>query len=319
VRNAFAAEITELAEYDERLVLLSGDIGNRLFDTFKERYSDRFYNCGVAEANMTSLAAGLALTGFRPLTYTIAPFAITRCFEQIRVDLCYQKLPVIIVGTGAGLSYASNGATHHSCEDIALLRALPNMTVVCPGDSWELRAALREALHQPGPVYLRIGKKGEPLVHGGLPELTLGKALEIRAGRDVCLLSTGNMLAPAVQCAEQLSREGISARVMSFHTVKPLDEQALQDLSSRYPLLVTIEEHSRLGGLGGAVAEWLADHHEQRTRLLRIGTPDGFFHEAGEQDYARERLGLSVPAIIGQIGTALESQPKIASLALASL
>src|SRR5262249_33705790 len=164
MRNAFASEITALAAQDERIVLLSGDIGNKLFDEFKARFPGRFLNCGVAEANMISMAAGLAMCGLRPVTYTIASFTTVRCLEQIRIDACYHHQPIVIAGVGAGLAYAANGGTHHSCEDIALLRALPGMTVVCPGDPVEVRLALRAALQEPGPVYLRLGKKGEPVV-----------------------------------------------------------------------------------------------------------------------------------------------------------
>src|SRR5712691_8753697 len=162
MRNAFADEITKLGADDTRVVLLSGDIGNKLFDKFKQQAGNRFLNCGVAEANMMSIAAGMALSGLRPVIYTITPFTTTRCFEQIRVDVCYHKAPVIIVGTGSGLSYADLGPTHHSCEDMAILRTRPGMTVLAPADSTELRLALRQALSLGGPVYMRIGKKGEP-------------------------------------------------------------------------------------------------------------------------------------------------------------
>ena len=158
MRNAFAQEITALAAEDKRIVLLSGDIGNRLFDPYKKQFPDRFYNCGVAEANMTSVAAGMALSGLRPVTYTIAAFNTVRCLEQIRVDVCYQGLPVVIVGVGGGLSYAALNATHHALEDVAFLRILPNMTVICPGDAWEVRAAVRAAIKHNGPVYVRLGK-----------------------------------------------------------------------------------------------------------------------------------------------------------------
>jgi transketolase len=160
MRNAFADEITELAAIDKRVVLLSGDIGNKLFDNFKKIDKNRFYNCGVAEANMMGVAAGMALSGLRPIIYTITPFTTTRCFEQIRVDVCYHRAPVIIVGTGSGLSYAELGPTHHSLEDMAILRTLPGMCVLAPCDVFELRAALRVALQQDRPVYILIGKKG---------------------------------------------------------------------------------------------------------------------------------------------------------------
>jgi transketolase len=301
MRNAFASEITKLAAEDERLVLLSGDIGNKLFDEFKQKFPKRFYNCGVAEANMMSVAAGMALSGMRPIVYTIASFTTARCFEQIRVDVCYQNLPVVIAGVGAGLSYVANGATHHSCEDIATLRALPNMTVVCPGDPVEVRAGLAAVLQHPGPVYFRLGKKGEPVVHQRLSEFVVGRGIIVREGHDVCLVSTGNMLAEAVEAGEELKKHGLTARVVSHHTVKPLDEELLAESFERFRAVVTIEEHSVLGGLGGSVAEWLSDQPPQRARLVRIGTPDSFFCEAGEQEYARERLGLTAHHIAKRV------------------
>ena len=293
MRNAFAAELVVLASEDERIVMLSGDVGNRLFNDYKARFPGRFFNCGVAEANMTSMAAGMALCGLRPITYTITPFATTRCLEQIRVDVCYQNVPVIVVGVGGGLSYAGLGATHHSCEDIAFLRTLPNMTVVCPGDTWEVRLALRAAVKHKGPVYIRLGKKGEPVVHGQAPEFVIGKGIVVRVGNDVCLLSTGNMLPVAVQAAEELDSRGLSAQVVSLHTVKPLDEELLAEVFSRFAVVVTVEEHSILGGLGGSVAEWLADQAPQKVRFLRIGTADRFLNEAGGQNHAREYSGLT--------------------------
>lgn len=309
MRDAFAAEVTELAKEDERLVLLSGDIGNRLFDKYKQGFPNRFFNCGVAEANMITMAAGMALCGLRPVTYTITPFTTTRCLEQIRVDICYHHVPVIIAGVGGGLSYASLGATHHSCEDIAFLRMLPGMTVICPGDAVEVRQALRAALSHDGPVYIRLGKKGEPVVHKEIPHFVVGKSITVRPGKDVCLLSTGNMLPVAVEAVEKLGGEGISARLESFHTVKPLDEELLAEVFGTCNTVVTIEEHSRLGGLGGSIAEWLSDHPHPKARLLRLGTADKFIHEAGEQEYARHCQGLTPEGICKSIAAAM-TMPK---------
>ncbi len=294
MRNAFADELTRLGQADERVVLLSGDIGNKLFDKFKAAAPERFFNCGVAEANLMGVAAGLALSGLRPVAYTITPFITTRCLEQIRVDVCYHEAPVTIVAVGAGLAYASLGPTHHACEDIAFLRALPNMTVVCPGDAFEVRAALRAALAHDGPVYIRLGKKGEPRVHDAVPAgFRLGRGLVLREGERVCLLSTGNMLPVAVEAGERLDKSGRSARVVSLHTVKPLDEALLADCFARFDVVATLEEHSLIGGLGAAVAEWLADRPPQRVRLLRFGTADSFIKFSGEQDFAREHFGLT--------------------------
>jgi len=297
MRNAFTAEVTALAMNDKRIVLLSGDIGNRLFDKLKEVAPGRFLNCGVAEANMTSMAAGMAMCGLRPITYTITPFVTTRCLEQIRVDVCYHNLPVIIVGVGSGLSYAGLGATHHSCEDIAFLRVLPNMTVICPGDPVEVRLALRAAMNHPGPVYLRLGKKGEAVIHAQPPKFSIGKGIVVREGKDIVFLSTGTILSVVVQAAAELQKRGYSPQVVSFHTVKPLDEELLSDVFERFRVVVTVEEHSRLGGFGSSVAEWLAARSIRNARLCSIGTEDRFLHEAGSQDHARECFGLTAVQI----------------------
>ncbi len=313
MRNAFAAEITELAVADPRVVLLSGDIGNRLFDSFRDRCPGRFYNCGVAEANMIGMAAGMALSGLRPVAYTITPFITTRCLEQIRVDVCYHHVPVTIVGVGGGLSYASLGPTHHSCEDIALLRALPNMAVVCPADAVEVRLAVRAACQRPSGVYIRLGKKGEAVIHKTPPQFAIGKAITIREGREVCLLSTGNMMPEALAAAERLERDGVSTRVASFHTVKPLDTNYLEECFYNFPLVATVEEHSLIGGFGSAVAEWLADRPRQRATLFRFGTRDEFLHESGEQEHAREHFGLTAEQIAHTIAAKMRCRVRAAA------
>lgn len=300
MRNAFADELVRLADHDERIVLLSGDIGNRLFDEFKERFPERFLNCGVAEANMIGVGAGLAMTGMRPIAYTITPFVTTRCLEQIRVDVCYQALPMTIVGVGGGMSYAALGATHHACEDIAFLRALPNMTVVCPGDAHEVRGALAAVQARSAPAYIRLGKKGEPLVHQHRPPFEIGRAITLRSGQDMALLACGNVLPLADEVADALATEGVDASVVSFHTVKPLDEALLGELVEAVPLIVTLEEHSLIGGFGSAVAEWFVDGGPRKARLLRVGTRDEFMHEAGGQGYAREWYGLTPEIVAGR-------------------
>jgi len=306
MRNTFARELTRLAAEDPRIVALSGDIGNKLFDELKRVAPGRFFNCGVAEANMTGVAAGLAAMGLRPVTYTITPFATVRCLEQIRVDLCYQNLPVVVVGTGAGLSYAELGPTHHSCEDIGLLRALPNMTILCPCDPVEVRLALRAALRHDGPVYLRLGKKGEPRLHAREPEFRIGRAITLRGGEDACILATGNAVELALQVAQELYGQGIAARVESVHTPKPLDEALLAELGARYQVVATVEEHSLVGGLGSAVAEWLADRGSA-FRLLRFGTEDRFLETTGTQVYAREQYGLTRTRIAGALAAAVRA------------
>jgi transketolase len=306
MRNAFADELTKLGNEDARIVMLSGDIGNRLFDKFKDKHPSRFFNCGVAEANMMGVAAGMAMNGLRPVAYTITPFVTTRCLEQIRTDVCYHEAPVTIVSVGGGLAYSGLGPTHHACEDISFLRSLPNMVVICPGDAHEVRAALRASMQQDRPVYIRMGKKGEPLVHTGpVSDFAIGKAITIQAGSDVCLLSTGNMLPEAVEAGHGLKEHGISAEVVSFHTVKPLDEDCLRNAFAKFKLVATLEEHSLIGGFGAAVSEWLADTETPAKKFLRFGTPDAFFKKSGEQEYAREVLGLAAHQIADKILHAL--------------
>lgn len=307
MRNAFAKEIVRLGAENDRVVLLSGDIGNRLFDDFKAAFPSRFYNCGVAEANMIGVAAGLAMSGFRPVCYTITPFITYRCMEQIRIDACYHHVPVVIVGTGSGLSYASLGATHHSCEEMGMLRLLPGLAVVAPGDAVEVRAALGAAIEHPGPVYIRIGKKGEQVVHPGPVPFTIGRAIRLRTGSRVCLLSVGNMLPAVMEVADILAAEGTPPEVYSFHSVKPLDTDVLADAFARFDVVATLEEHSILGGLGGSVAEWLSDQRGACGRLMRFGTRDEFLHVTGEQEDAREHFGLTPSAIVDRLRDALSA------------
>ncbi len=310
MRNAFADEITELAKTRDDLVLLSGDIGNRLFDRFKAVAPQRFYNCGVAEANMVGLAAGMAMGGLRPVCYTITPFVTYRAMEQIRVDLGYHHTRVIVVGTGAGLSYASLGATHHSCEEMGMLRLIPGLTVLAPADAMEVRGCLRAALELGGPVYIRIGKKGEPVVHSEVPLVRPGRFLPVREGSGVLLLVAGTLLPEALLAAEHLAARGLSAAVVSAVSVKPLDTEFLQHAFHRHGLVATIEEHSVLGGLGGSVAEWLTDQprRQQMARLVRFGCPDEFLHETTHQKSAREKFGLLGPQIAERIAQTVHLQ-----------
>lgn len=314
MRNAFARTISRLAAEDPRILLLSGDIGNRLFNDYKDRFGERFFNCGVAEANMTGMAAGLTMQGFRPITYTIVPFLTTRCLEQIRVDICYHRLPVTIVGVGGGLSYASLGATHHACEDIALMRALPEMQVLCPADALEVEAALEVALKQDQPCYIRLGKKNEPVVHQERPDLKLGHSLCVRESKhpDMSILACGLMLPTALAAAEILADNGIQTRVYSSPSVKPLDTQLLRQLRQECPWIVTLEEHSLIGGFGAAVAEWWVDEDATtgpgQSRLLRLGTPDTFPHTATRREQLWQDWGLDAAGIARKLAQHFQGQ-----------
>ena len=254
---------------------------------------------------MIGVAAGLALAGLRPVCYTITPFITYRCMEQIRVDVCYHHLPVMIVGTGAGLAYASLGATHHSCEEVGMLRLLPGMTVMAPADPMEVRGCLRAALAHPHPSYMRIGKKGEPAVHAAVPSLKVGSSVVMREGRDVALVVAGVLLPAALAAAELLAAKGISAEVVTSPTIKPLDTGLLARVFAQHRVVAALEEHSVLGGFGGSIAEWLSDQRAPRARWLRFGTPDEFLHETCEQEHAHEKFGLTGPAIAARIEDAL--------------
>jgi transketolase len=294
MRDTFSDELTALASSDPRIVLLMGDIGNHMFDRFKELHPARFFNCGIAESNMISVAAGLAMSGFRPFVYTFSSFDIGRPFEQIRIDMAFQNLPVVIIGLGGGLAYSSLGPTHYICEDLAITRALPNMTVICPADAVETRSAIRAALQKKGPVYIRIGKKNEPVIHKTPPDFEIGKGIAIEEGTDICILGTGTILPNVIAAAHILRESGLKPHVVSFHTIKPLDTILLEKAFSDYPLVVTVEEHSLIGGLGSSVAEWLSDQSlPQKGHLMRIGIPDEFLHYAINQKSARDAYALS--------------------------
>lgn len=306
MRNAFADEITKLAQERGDVVLLSGDIGNRLFDKFKEVAPGRFFNCGVAEANMVGVAAGMAASGLRPVCYTIASFLTYRVIEQIRLDLGYHHQRVILVGTGAGLSYASLGSTHHSVEDMGMLRLIPGLAVLAPGDEKELRPALRAALDYTGPVYIRIGKKGEPVVHETEPRVEIGKALRLCDGKDAWILALGNMLPLAMETAAMLKDKGVSCGVASMGSLKPLDVKLLAEVFGAARVVATLEEHSALGGLGTAVSEWFAANAAAaKAKLVSFGTPDEFLHETTHQPSARAWAGLTAKSIAHRITSEL--------------
>ena len=258
---------------------------------------------------MTGMAAGMAPVRLRPITYTITPFVTTRCLEQIRVDVCYHELPVVIVGVGAGLSYAALGATHHACEDIAFMRGAAghDRGLSRPTPS---RCGWHSGRHsvRTGRCIFAWARRASRVVHATEPDFAIGRAIVVRPGRTVCLLATGTIVPVALEAAEELARRGIDAEVVSFHTVKPLDEARLRHAFTTFAVVATVEEHSVIGGLGGAVAEWLADHGPYPARLVRFGTRDTFVHESGDQDHARAYFGLTAASIAATLQAALHRE-----------
>ena len=305
MRTAFIQTLVQIAERDERVWLLVGDLGFGVVTPFVERFPQRFVNAGVAEQNMTGVAAGMALCGKVVFTYSIANFPTLRCVEQIRNDVCYHNADVKIVCVGGGLAYGAVGVTHHATEDIAILRALPNMTVVAPGDPVEAGLATRAVVNWPGPCYLRLGRTGEPRIHQSEVDFQIGKAITVREGSDLTLIATGGLLCNAVQVAEQLSQQGIQPRVLSMHTIKPLDAEAVLAAARETAAIVTIEEHSVIGGLGGAVAEVLIEADQRPRYFKRIGLNDTFSSVVGDQEYLRAQYGLDMAGILNTVQSVL--------------
>lgn len=296
MRTTFVRAVEERAERDPDVYILTADLGFRLFDSFRERFPDRFINVGVAEPNMIGIAAGLAMSGKTVFCYSIIPFLILRTLDQIRVDLCYQNLDVRLIGVGGGLTYGLEGMTHHAIEDLAVMRSLPNMTVVAPGDPWEARSAIEESFAHRGPLFIRLGKNGDPNVHIDRPSFRIGKGIVLSHGRDVGLIATGSMLHVAALAKTSLEARGIRVTLVSMHTVKPLDEEMIRNLAGTCRSLFTVEEHSLIGGLGSAVAEILAEAG-YGSFFQRIALPDLYGGDIGNVAYLREKHGLSQEGI----------------------
>ena len=300
MREAFINTLIELATKDDKIFLLTGDLGFSVLEKFQEKFPDRFLNIGVAESNMVGIAAGLALSGKLVYIYSIVPFVTMRCFEQIRNDVCMQNLNVRIIGIGGGLSYGSAGPTHHSIIDIAIMRALPNMTVVCPGDPIETVFTIKESVEYKGPLYARLGKGHEPNIHDDAIHFEIGKGITMREGSDIAVIVTGNMLDIAKKVTRRLVENGIDMQLISMHTVKPIDSGLILKCAAERKAIVTVEEHSIVGGLGSAVAEVLS---ESRYKVLfrRIGLKDAFVKDVGDREYLLEKNLLSVDNIVNNI------------------
>ena len=306
MRKAGLDMVYELAKRDRRVVFIGSDLGPGVLDKMKHEMPDRFFMEGVQEQNIIGMAAGMAMEGFIPFVNTIATFLTRRCYEQLAVDLCLHNLPVRLIGNGGGLVYAPLGPTHLAVEDIAIMRALPKMTIVAPADADEIKRLLPQTLNLNGPVYIRLGKGGDPIVSREQDGFKIGEAIELRKGDDISLISTGVMVNRVLKAAEQLASTGCQCRVVNMHTIKPIDGEKLLEVARASRMLVTIEEHSLIGGLGSAVAEFLADHFNSPPPFLhRIGIPDEFPSEYGSQDSLMNAIGLQPNAIAASITKAM--------------
>ena len=303
MRNKFADTFYELGRKDPRLCIVVADISPAGSITkFRTEFPERFVNTGVAEQIMIGMTAGMAQRGLRPFAYTIATFALYRPFEMVRDDLCYQNLPVTVVGIGGGLTYSTLGATHHAQEDVAIARAIPNLTVLAPCDPGETEAATRWcAAQENGPVYLRLGKAGEPdFTSGAIDPWRFGKLRRIRNGSDVCILSYGAIMKRAHEVADRLETAGRSAAIMSVHTLKPLDVAGIAEALSAFREVVVIEECAPVGSLSSQVKE-IAWDLQARTKIHAFTLKDAFIHCYGSHDDILDAHGLSMAQITEQI------------------
>ncbi|WGF87865.1 transketolase family protein [Marinivivus vitaminiproducens] len=313
MRDAFIRALTEAALADPRIVLLTGDLGFGVLEHFEQRCPRQYVNAGVAEQNMTALAAGLALEGRVAFTYSIANFTTLRCLEQIRNDACYHEANVNIVSVGGGLSYGPLGPTHHATEDLAIMRALPGMVVFAPNDDGEVAAGLPALIDHPGPSYIRLDRASvmSPAVDD-LP-FALGRARRLREGDDVTLVACGGMAGEALAAAETLQRQGLSCRVLSMHTIRPLDTDALIEAAAETGGIVTIEEHSTIGGLGTACADALLDLGVAPHRFCKIALPSAFTTVVGSQAFLRRHYRIDAGAIAARVAALLgvTQQPRL--------
>jgi transketolase len=299
MRNAFSDALCAAAAADPKVVLLTGDHGYALFDEFRRQSPEQFINCGIAEQNMVGVAAGMANAGFKPVVYGLACFVPVRVLEQIKLDVCYQQLPVVFIGDGAGIVYSALGTSHQSTEDIAALRAIPNLAILSPADAAEMRYTMAHALAFSGPVYLRMGKSDAGAVHQGALDAPIGDLLAVRAGSctQSAFLATGAMVNTAVALAGRLSDNP----VWSVPSIKPINHAQVSALARRFANLIVLEEHNRIGGLGGAVAEIVGDLGGARARVIRLGIADRFSARCGSYDYLRREHGIDADALLARI------------------
>lgn len=304
MRDTVIRTLIELGKEDKDVELITGDLGFGVLKSFWETLPNQFINAGIAEQNMTGVAAGMALEGKKVFTYSIGNFPTLRCLEQIRNDCAYHNANVNVICVGGGYVYGSLGMSHHATEDIAILRALPDVTVICPGDPVEASLAVKKIAQTDGTCYLRLGRGGEQNVNTVIKEFEIGKAYKLRDAKDmnkkVAVFSTGAILEETAKACDMLEENGIAVEQYSFPTVKPIDRKVIEDCANRFDNIFTVEEHNIVGGFGGAVAEVLAECGG-RAKLHRIGIDDFYCIEVGSQAYLREQVGINAEGIVRKV------------------
>lgn len=302
--------VYELAKRDPRVVFVGSDLGPGVLEDMKKEMPDRFYMEGISEQAVIGIAAGLAMEGYIPYVNTIATFITRRCYEQIAVDLCLHNLPVRLIANGGGLVYAPLGPTHLATEDIAIMRVLPNMTVVAPSDAEEMRRFMETTLNWKQPIYIRLGKGGDPVVTREEDGFAIGRAVLLRDPGQVLMVATGIMTGRALEAADLLAADGVACGVLHMPTVKPLDGKAILKSAENAELLVTIEEHTLIGGLGSAITDLYATRQTRPAGgILRLGLPDAFPSEYGSQDGMLETFGLQPPGIAEAVKKSMRIAP----------
>ena len=300
MRKVFVKTLSELAERDQRVMLLTGDLGFSLLEPYRDRFPRQFLNVGLSEQTMLSMAAGMALEGYHVFVYSIAPFIVCRALEQIRNDLCYQQLPVKLIGVGSGLAYGADGATHHAVDDLGIMTSLPDMIVLAPGDPIETGMAVEASMGFDRPCYIRLNRSGDPIVHSleTAAGWTLGRPLQARGEENaaVAVMACGSTLPLATEIYDELDRRGVSAHVLSVHTLKPVDVQHMRSLLSTSSLVVSLEDHCSQNGLATLLRSWVPE-----ARLFAATLGDSFIHEVGSTAYLRGRYGLERDALVTEI------------------
>lgn len=298
--------IEKFADDDKNFIFIKAEMG--YLPEYQEKFPNQYLDVGIAEQNMIGVAAGMALQGYHPMVYSIVNFTTMRCLEQIRHNIAYHNLNIKIVSCGQGFDYGSLGPTHHATEDIAIMRALPNMTIFCPADSIETRAALMEAMRISTPCYLRLGSGGEKNLHNKVLEnYTIGKILPLIEGDDIVILSSGSIISEALLAAREMNNQNIHVGVYSVLTIKPIDADFIREKAKKARLILTVEEHSIIGGLGSAVSEVLSEMLNKNCKFKRVGVEDTFSYEVGKQQYLREFYKLNAGSIEREIMILLEN------------
>lgn len=301
MRDTFVRTLVELAKENKNIELVTGDLGFGVLKPYWEQVPDQFTNAGIAEQNMTTVAAGMALEGKTVFTYSIGNFPTLRCLEQIRNDCAYHNANVKVVCIGGGFVYGSLGMSHQATEDLAILRALPDVVVMAPGDLVEAEECTKALVKYQGTAYLRLGRGGEKRIHDKIENFQIGKAIKVKDGKRIAIFSTGAIFEEVQGACDMLIQAGYEPAVYTFPTVKPIDKEAIERVSCDFELIVTCEEHNIVGGFGSAVAEVMAEMRQKKAHLLRIGLNDMYAVRVGNQKYLREQYGMSAARIAARI------------------